>query len=1349
MIGQVSRAALVAGALCVVVCAMPGRAAASPEGARLVSSGRGSLTFEIAIPSPRIERAEDGAVRVLIDGFGTFSPPGAAELPGRTYHVAIPAAGASRLSFSVLEEESLGRVALARVYGERLVEGRDGLPSSERYLPPDPWRAGDAPPLASALEPSFMGRQRVLPVRVNPLSIDERGEARLARRILLTVSFEAPRAPLGEAGAVETPLSGGWKRLYGNLLVNPADVSAYRLPLPSGLAAAAPALEGKCLKLRVPDTGLYVIRADSLIAAGLSPGLAPGEIALRKRYYDAAAPGFVRAVDVPLLVREGAGGSAGVLDGDDRLYFYALGVKDDSLAGDRDALYTGDNVLWLEEGSAGALMSSGIPLAPSYEVPVSSYRAVKLEREDTAFMKNAVPGTFDFYFRKGKDYREYAIPFDLHEPSSTGVWAITIRIQGGDGLGYDHTISFSLRNGAGTHLIGAGGFGAKEAKTFHFADLPAIWLADGQNELVVVCDADFAHLVNDFTVEHPGRFVASGNALEFTLDPAGGAAGIEIAGFTVSSGLLVEITDARHPVYRELGASDFAEDGSGGWKLALNLEESYSPRRFIALGGLAGTAFPARAAEVDAPSALRATPGSYQTLVVSHGDFLQRIGEYVDWRRAQGYRVFTADVEDVFDEYNGGRPHAAAIKRFIKDAFDRWGVEYVLLVGDASEDHKRIYAYPDGDLRGSPPDYVPSYSYVESVTGSYDDETVSSDKWYAFLDGNPGADAYPDVFIGRFPVGRDVELRALLTKLYRDESAEPDDLWRRRVVLFSDDAWSGTGGDYRYRPYELEFEWSTDSCGAIVERSLPGGFEVNRLFLAPYTAPAHPNLDEYGSEVFSRARDLTRRTFTPALVAALNRGCLLHLYQGHANRAVLTTESAFALQFYNDIDSLRTAIPFVFGAFGCHISDFSVWQELSYSSYVGQQGDCMSEQLLFKPGGGAISTYASGAFEYLSQNSELAECLIENVFKRPPVDSVAPLNEYTGAHWILGEMITQAEIEHMGQTSFGVDQILRYHLLGDPMLRVDPGPPLLRLEADWGEGFEPVGTGTLRARNGTNEVALRLTASDVVAIGPVSLAIDGESWSDSLGITALLDTNETFSRSYRADVRYTIDPADELLVWGVATPEGEEAGRLEVSIATQIRLFYNDYLEILPGVESPPTGTFTVTADFPAYLASPPTLSIDGIPEDGVHFVVPDPADSLRWEASFERTLPAGTRVFTVKTGEFSRDIVFAVTGDALVVDVFNFPNPFRGETNIVYTMNLAADAGRIDIYNVSGVLVRSFALGTGDLLAASFISPHSIVWDGRDLAGDRVANGTYIYVLRVDRGGRSIDIEGKIVKLE
>ena len=112
-------------------------------------------------------------------------------------------------------------------------------------------------------------------------------------------------------------------------------------------------------------------------------------------------------------------------------------------------------------------------------------------------------------------------------------------------------------------------------------------------------------------------------------------------------------------------------------------------------------------------------------------------------------------------------------------------------------------------------------------------------------------------------------------------------------------------------------------------------------------------------------------------------------------------------------------------------------------------------------------------------------------------------------------------------------------------------------------------------------------------------------------------------------------------------------------------------------------------------------------------------------------------------------DFIFTVTGNELVIDAFNFPNPFREGTNIVYTLNLPVDSGRIDVFNVSGRLIRTLRIPGSMLDAASFLSPHSVYWDGRDLAGDPVANGTYIYVIQVNRGGSSITMKGKSVKLE
>jgi len=77
------------------------------------------------------------------------------------------------------------------------------------------------------------------------------------------------------------------------------------------------------------------------------------------------------------------------------------------------------------------------------------------------------------------------------------------------------------------------------------------------------------------------------------------------------------------------------------------------------------------------------------------------------------------------------------------------------------------------------------------------------------------------------------------------------------------------------------------------------------------------------------------------------------------------------------------------------------------------------------------------------------------------------------------------------------------------------------------------------------------------------------------------------------------------------------------------------------------------------------------------------------------------------------------------VSDVFNFPNPFSEVTNFVFQVTSRADVA-LSLYNVSGIEIWE----AGAVAEAGF---NSILWDGRDAAGDRVANGTYLYVLKVD----------------
>jgi len=72
------------------------------------------------------------------------------------------------------------------------------------------------------------------------------------------------------------------------------------------------------------------------------------------------------------------------------------------------------------------------------------------------------------------------------------------------------------------------------------------------------------------------------------------------------------------------------------------------------------------------------------------------------------------------------------------------------------------------------------------------------------------------------------------------------------------------------------------------------------------------------------------------------------------------------------------------------------------------------------------------------------------------------------------------------------------------------------------------------------------------------------------------------------------------------------------------------------------------------------------------------------------------------------------------------YPNPFRGDTRMQLALPQATDA-TVRIYSPAGRLVRT--LHTGGIEAGE----HTVVWDGRDSTGRRVASG--IYFVRAEAG--------------
>jgi len=73
-----------------------------------------------------------------------------------------------------------------------------------------------------------------------------------------------------------------------------------------------------------------------------------------------------------------------------------------------------------------------------------------------------------------------------------------------------------------------------------------------------------------------------------------------------------------------------------------------------------------------------------------------------------------------------------------------------------------------------------------------------------------------------------------------------------------------------------------------------------------------------------------------------------------------------------------------------------------------------------------------------------------------------------------------------------------------------------------------------------------------------------------------------------------------------------------------------------------------------------------------------------------------------------------------------NYPNPFSSNTNIPYGLNKVSDV-KVTIYDILGRVVRKFNVGWQSAGA------HSILWNGLNNTGQKVATGVYFYRLHAD----------------
>jgi len=178
-------------------------------------------------------------------------------------------------------------------------------------------------------------------------------------------------------------------------------------------------------------------------------------------------------------------------------------------------------------------------------------------------------------------------------------------------------------------------------------------------------------------------------------------------------------------------------------------------------------------------------------LIITNNDMEAEFQILADYKTAQGLPTVVATTEFIEANYRNGADLQDTIRMFIQDAYQKWGVEYVLLGGDADV---------------LPPRFIDNTFYP---TIGY--TSIPVDLYFACLDGNWNADGdsnfgeppstgvtgdladfAEEVYIGRATVSTSAMATVFVDKIITYEAAGTTADWANRVlfaaeVLFPED----------------------------------------------------------------------------------------------------------------------------------------------------------------------------------------------------------------------------------------------------------------------------------------------------------------------------------------------------------------------------------------------------------------------------------------------------------------------------------------------------------------------------------------------------------------------------------
>ncbi len=744
--------------------------------------------------------------------------------------------------------------------------------------------------------------QRYAEIRFNPLKYNPiTNQLRYYHRIQVVIHFNTPKNSQAMSQGKIIP-EGPFENSLRSLLINYDQASQWRKQSGSAEMSNTQAPHNQPLyKILVNQDGLYQVSYAALQAAGVPVGsLDPHTFQI-----------FNQLNELAIYVE---GEDDGTFDPSDYILFYGQKLN---------TKYTDTNVYWLTWGeSTGRRMTNmdGTP-SGSATIPTSFFTTRHVET-NTKYRASESSGLNNDHWYwdeiiafSGPSSKNFSTTLEHLAPISK---TISIRglLKGFAGNPNHHTRIY-LNN----QLIDDHTFPSGDEYSFNFNRYQSD-LIEGTNTLKVECPHDGEITIdyvafNWFEIDYYDAYLAENDRLFFDGDDPGSWE-FRVDGFSDTSIEAYDLTDPLSPVRTTGGVIQSTSNGQQiGFEATISSEHHY-------LAETINRRLNPLSISQDIPSSWKSPSIGADYIIISHNSFLSQVQPLADFRQSQGLRVQVVDVQDLYDEFNGGVFDPEAIRSFLAYAYSNWippAPSFVLLVGDGNFDYRNFLVL-------NVPNYIPPIlDEIDPWVG----ENVTDNRYVSVS----GDDILPDMYIGRFPVRNATEAQTMVEKTIDYEQIPPSGGWNAVQTFLADNA--DEAGD---------FDILSDQ---IINNYVPSAYTIDKIY--------------YGVNYVNAG------VAKAALLAGINQGRLIVHYSGHGSTQDWAVEDLLNI---NDLSALTNGskLPFII-PMTC-ADGYFIWPQASYSS--------LGESIVRLNGGGAIASWSPTGFGLSSGHELLDESLFSNLF---------------------------------------------------------------------------------------------------------------------------------------------------------------------------------------------------------------------------------------------------------------------------------------------------------------------------------------------------------------------------------